>query len=104
ASQQQAQGSGKILISNLDFNVTEADLRDLFSQVGPVSRATLNFGPTGKSKGTGEVHFRNASHAKVALDKYNNVTLDNRPMRIEVVFNPSAVVPPMMMPTMMAAP
>ncbi|KAJ1803953.1 hypothetical protein LPJ56_005727, partial [Coemansia sp. RSA 2599] len=100
AAQQQNQASGKIIISNLDYGVTADDLRALFNQVGPVSRATLHFGPNGKSKGSGEVTFKNAVHATMAVEKYHGVTLDGRSMKIEVAFNPMAVAP-MMIPSMM---
>ncbi|KAJ2228786.1 hypothetical protein IWW45_006463 [Coemansia sp. RSA 485] len=100
AAQQQNQSSGKIIISNLDYGVTADDLRTLFNQVGPVTRATLHFGPNGKSKGSGEVTFRNAVHATMAVEKYHGVTLDGRAMKIEVAFNPMAIAP-MMMPSMM---
>ncbi|KAJ2780050.1 hypothetical protein H4R18_003665 [Coemansia javaensis] len=104
AQQQQHQGDhsgvGKILISNLDFGVTEADLRMLFGQVGPVIRATLHYGPSGKSRGTGEVVFRNPIHATAAVDRYNNVELDNRKMRIEAVGAAPAAMP-MFMPAML---
>ncbi|ORX66522.1 RNA-binding domain-containing protein, partial [Linderina pennispora] len=89
----------KILVGNLDYGVTEADLRELFTQVGPVKRATLNFGPNGRSKGSGEVIFRSSAHAALAVERYHGVTLDGRTMKIEVAYNPMAV--PMMMPTMM---
>ncbi|KAI8319960.1 RNA-binding domain-containing protein, partial [Martensiomyces pterosporus] len=84
--------NGKIIISNLDFGVTEADLRELFSQVGPVRRASLNFGPSGKSKGSGEVQFKNPAHAALAVERYHGVTLDGRTMKIELAFNPMAQV------------
>ncbi|PVU95480.1 hypothetical protein BB561_001797 [Smittium simulii] len=69
---------GKILISNLDYKVTEADLRELFQQIGGVRKAALNFDSRGKSKGNGEVIFSKASDAYRALEKYNGVTLDGR--------------------------
>ncbi|OMJ25797.1 Aly/REF export factor 2 [Smittium culicis] len=100
---------GKVLISNLDFKVTEADLRELFQQVGSVRKATLNFDSRGKSKGNGEVWFSKVSDSYRAVEKYNGVTLDGRPMKIEVVVPsvnplqmqmPIPVPVPMMMPNM----
>ncbi|PVU87691.1 hypothetical protein BB560_006451 [Smittium megazygosporum] len=96
---------GKILISNLDYKVTESDLRELFQQIGTVRKATLNFDHRGRSKGNGEVVFSKESEAYRALEKYNGVTLDGRPMKIEVVVMPNAgmqvpvpVPVPMIMP------
>ncbi|KAJ2851297.1 hypothetical protein IWW36_001194 [Coemansia brasiliensis] len=100
--QQQTRGPGKILISNLDYGVTEADLRALFQQIGPLSRVTLNYNRKGTSNGSGEVVFKNASHAQVAYDRYHDVELDHRKMRIEVVASSVApAVVPMIIPQMM---
>ncbi|KAJ2759544.1 RNA-binding RNA annealing protein, partial [Coemansia nantahalensis] len=98
AAQQKGRGSGKILIGNLDYNVTEADLRALFGQVGPVTKTSINYGPNGKSKGAGEVTFRNAAHANAAYDKYHNLELDGRKMKIEIVGG-AAPAMPVFMPT-----
>ncbi|KAJ1735041.1 hypothetical protein LPJ61_000761 [Coemansia biformis] len=97
AAQHKGRGSGKILIGNLDYGVTEADLRALFGQVGPVARATINYGPNGKSKGAGEVLFKNPAHANAAFDKYHNLELDGRKMKIEIVGG-AAPAMPMFMP------
>ncbi|KAJ2802805.1 hypothetical protein H4R20_003138 [Coemansia guatemalensis] len=107
AQQQQGRSGNKILIGNLDYGVTEADLRALFGQIGQVTRATLNYDRNGRSKGTGEVVFRSSSHAKMAVDKYHNVELDNRKMKIEVAYNPMPNMPmamPAMLPQMFAQP
>ncbi|OLY81778.1 THO complex subunit 4A [Smittium mucronatum] len=98
---------GKILISNLDYKVTEADLKELFQQIGSVRKATLNFDSRGKSKGNGEVWFNKLSDSYRAVEKYNGVTLDGRPMKIEVVVSSAAPVQmqipvPVPMPMMMS--
>jgi len=83
----------KILISNLDFNVTEADLKELFeTRVGPLRRVALNYDATGKSKGSATIQFSRARDAAVAYDKYHNVTLDGRAMKIEILLNPTAAL------------
>ncbi|KAJ2083545.1 hypothetical protein H4R24_000708 [Coemansia sp. RSA 988] len=107
AQQQHGRSGNKIIIGNLDYGVTEADLRALFGQIGQVVRATLNYDRNGRSKGTGEVIFRNASHASMAVDKYHNVELDNRKMKIEVAYNPISNMPmamPAVLPQMFSQP
>ncbi|KAJ2003019.1 hypothetical protein GGI04_003115 [Coemansia thaxteri] len=108
AAQQQQQlggASGRIHISNLDFAVSEADLRELFGQVGHVNKAILHCKRDGTSNGTGEVQFRNPAHAAQAVEKYHGMTLDGRPMKIETAFNPLLAAASMMMPAaMMPAP
>ncbi|KAJ1974225.1 RNA-binding RNA annealing protein, partial [Dimargaris xerosporica] len=71
-----ASNSSQIIVTNLDYNVTSKDLRDLFSQIGPVTRANLNFDQKGQSKGTADVHFARRNDAVRAVATYNNVTLD----------------------------
>ncbi|KAJ1774831.1 hypothetical protein LPJ77_000444 [Coemansia sp. RSA 2523] len=93
--------SGKILINNLDYGVTEADLRELFQQVGALSKVALNFNRRGTSSGSGMVIFKNPAHAQSAYNRYNNVELDHRKMLIEVVGGGAASgVVPMVVPMM----
>jgi THO complex subunit 4 len=80
----------KILISNLAYGVTSKDLKDLFKDIGPVKSAAINFLPNGKSKGNGQVIFVRTNDAKRAINKYNNVELDGRAMKIEMVLSSSA--------------
>lgn len=82
----------KILISNLAYKVTSKDLKDLFKDIGPVKSSAINFLPNGKSKGTGQVAFVRSNDAKRAFNKYNNVELDGRPMKIEMVLSASAAL------------
>jgi len=81
----------KILVSNLEYKVTSKDLKDLFKDIGPVKSSAINYLPNGKSKGTGQVVFVRSNDAKRAINKYNNVELDGRPMKIEMVLNPFAL-------------
>ncbi|KAJ2615686.1 hypothetical protein H4S08_001132 [Coemansia sp. RSA 1365] len=107
AQQQQGRSGNKILIGNLDYGVTEGDLRALFGQIGHVTRATLNHDRNGRSNGTGEVVFKDSSHAALAVKKYHNVELDNRKMKIEVAYNPMPnmqMAMPAMLPQMFAQP
>lgn len=75
----------KLLISNLDFNVTEDDIKELFSTCGPVLRHKLHYDRSGRSEGTAEVIFQNRTDAQKALQKFNNVALDGKKMTIELV-------------------
>ncbi|ORX43269.1 RNA-binding domain-containing protein [Piromyces finnis] len=80
----------KIMISNLEYKVTEKDLRELFNDIGPIRSVSLNFDHNGRSKGSGQVVFVRKADAKRASDKYNNVTLDGRAMKIEIVLSSAA--------------
>ncbi|XP_010237990.1 THO complex subunit 4B isoform X1 [Brachypodium distachyon] len=75
----------RLYISNLDYNVSNEDIKDLFSELGEVMRYSINYDKSGRSKGTAEVVFSTRSAARAAVNKYNNVHLDGKPMKIEVV-------------------
>ena len=74
----------KLYISNLDFGVTNEDIKELFTEFGRVRRYGVNFAQGGQSLGTAEVQYENRSSALRAIQKYNNVPLDGRPMKLAV--------------------
>jgi len=75
----------KLLVSNLDFNVTEKDIKDLFSTVARLKKSSLNYGPNGKSKGSGEVIFYNRADALAAMREYSGMKLDGRELQLEII-------------------
>ena len=81
--QQQSQAT-KLYISNLDFGVTNQDVKELFSEFGPMVRYGVNHSAAGRSVGSAEVFFKNKISAIKAMQKYNGVTLDGRPMKLEI--------------------
>lgn len=60
-------------------------LQDLFESIGDVKRANVNFDKSGRSLGTATVVFSRRGDAVAALKKYNNVPLDDQPMKISLV-------------------
>ncbi|TYI86543.1 hypothetical protein E1A91_D04G071300v1 [Gossypium mustelinum] len=77
----------KLYISNLDYGVSNEDIKVLFSEVGDLKRYSINYDKSGRSK----------ADALAAIKRYNNVQLDGKPMTIELVganVVMSASVPP----------
>ncbi|KAL3527459.1 hypothetical protein ACH5RR_012115 [Cinchona calisaya] len=75
----------KLYVSNLDAGVTNEDIRELFSEIGGLIRYAIHFDKNGRPTGSAEVLFARRSDAFQALRRYNNVQLDGKPMKIEIV-------------------
>lgn len=84
----------RLHVSNLHFNVSNDDVRELFSEVGQLRKAVIHYDKSGRSLGTAEVIFATRDAAVRAIKKYNNLPLDGRPMIITMVPSQTSVRSP----------
>ncbi|KAK3132113.1 hypothetical protein QOZ80_6AG0515980 [Eleusine coracana subsp. coracana] len=75
----------KLYISNLHYGVTKEDLKELFSEMGHLKHCAVHYDSNRRPTGSAEVIFTRRSEALQALKRYNNVRLDGKPMKIEVI-------------------
>jgi len=90
------QPADKIIVSNLPPDVNEVQVKELFhTTVGPLKDVTLHYDSQGRSKGVAAVHFQRRGDGTKAFQQYNNRLIDGkRPMKIEIVLDPSRPAPP----------
>ena len=72
-----------LYVGNLDYGVSEKDLRDLFAEYGTVSSAKIIMDKfSGRSKGFGFVEMENQDEAKKAIQELNGATVESRQLTV----------------------
>ncbi|OJJ49208.1 hypothetical protein ASPZODRAFT_59811 [Penicilliopsis zonata CBS 506.65] len=74
-----------IYVRNLPWSTCNEDLVDLFTTIGKVERAEIQYEPNGRSRGTGVVQFDNAETAETAIAKFTGYQYGGRPLGITFV-------------------
>lgn len=73
----------KLFISNLDFEVTTDQLRDMFLEFGPcVSVVIASDRETKRSKGFAFIEMENEEDAAKSIEALNNKLINGRPMKV----------------------
>ena len=81
----------KLYIGNLPFNVTQAQLEDLFRQAGEVVDVYLATDRyTSKSSGFAFVHMATEEEGRKAIELFHGYSLSDRPMTVQEVKNSEA--------------
>lgn len=72
-----------LYISNLSYNITDADLRDLFADYGDiVSAKVITDRETGRSRGFGFVELSDDELAKKAIEELNQASYDEKVINV----------------------
>ena len=74
-----------IYISNLSYDVTDADLKELFEEYGEVSSAKVIMDrETGRSRGFGFVEMPENEQGQKAIDELNQAEYDGKVISVNV--------------------
>jgi hypothetical protein len=72
-----------LYVGNISFRATEDEVKELFSQFGPISSSKFNYDrETGKSKGFAFVEYENHESARAAINALNGRVLHERPLKV----------------------
>jgi len=87
------ESGSQIIVSNLDPDVTEDDVKDIFTQIGTVKFVKLIYDKNGVSQGSAEVQFRSKDDAEKAVTEYNEAEVDGRTMYLKIIADVVAGAP-----------
>ncbi|HWX40924.1 MAG TPA: RNA-binding protein [Blastocatellia bacterium] len=76
--------AAKLLVSNVSYDTTSDELRDLFSEAGQVESCVLLTDPdTGQSSGIAFIKMNSAAAAEAAIAKFNGQELRGRTLMVK---------------------
>jgi len=75
----------KLYVGNLPYNTVDADLQNLFSEVGTVKSAqVIKDRESGRSKGFGFVEMSSSDEANTAITKFHGKDFNGRPLTVNL--------------------
>nr|XP_036579668.1 rnp domain-containing protein [Colletotrichum truncatum]KAF6787277.1 rnp domain-containing protein [Colletotrichum truncatum] len=77
--------SETIYVRNLPWSTSNEDLVELFTTIGKVEQAEIQYEPSGRSRGTGVVRFDSADTAETAIAKFQGYQYGGRPLGLSFV-------------------
>ncbi|CAN8104977.1 unnamed protein product [Discula destructiva] len=77
--------SETIFVRNLPWSTSNEDLVELFSTIGDVKQAEIQYEPSGRSRGTGVVRFDAAETADTAIAKFSGYSYGGRQLGLSFV-------------------
>ena len=69
-----------LILPQLPWSTSNDDLVELFSTIGKVDQAEIQYEPSGRSRGSGVVRFDTADTAETAIAKFQGYQYGGRPL------------------------
>ncbi|KAI6779667.1 RNA-binding domain-containing protein [Emericellopsis cladophorae] len=77
--------SETIYVRNLPWSTSNDDLVELFTTIGKVEQAEIQYEPSGRSRGSGVVRFDSADTSDTAIAKFQGYQYGGRPLNLSFV-------------------
>ncbi|KAJ5322721.1 RNA binding protein [Penicillium brevicompactum] len=75
----------KVRVENLHYDITEGELDDLFSQIGPVSDLTMSYDRSGRSEGVAYITYARLKDAHTSIQEYDGANAKGQPIRLSLI-------------------
>ncbi|KAG6089680.1 hypothetical protein E4U15_001943 [Claviceps sp. LM218 group G6] len=75
----------KLRVENIHYDLTEEDLDELFSRIGPVSKLNLRYDRAGRSEGTAYVTYDRKEHAEEAVRQFDGANANGQPIKLKLL-------------------
>ncbi|EEQ28824.1 RNA binding domain-containing protein [Microsporum canis CBS 113480] len=77
----------KIRVNNIHYDLTQEDLEELFTRIGPVHSVSLLYDRAGRSEGVAFVTYKRLSDAQTAIQEFDGANAKGQPIRLSLVTN-----------------
>jgi len=78
-------GSTKVKISNLDYEVNDDELTALFENSGGLVKAKVHYDKSGRSNGVATVEFSSYEEAQAVVEEFGGVELDGKILEVSLL-------------------
>ncbi|KKZ67951.1 hypothetical protein EMCG_06383 [[Emmonsia] crescens] len=82
---EQPQTGAKIRVSNLHYDLTEEDLEDLFTRIGPINTLSLRYDRAGRSEGVAFVTYKRLVDAQTAIREFDGANAKGQPITLTLM-------------------
>ncbi|KAF3480084.1 RNA binding domain-containing protein [Arthroderma uncinatum] len=75
----------KVRVNNIHYDLTQEDLEELFTRIGPVNSVSLLYDRAGRSEGIAFVTYKRLSDAQTAIQEFDGANAKGQPIRLSLV-------------------
>ncbi|EFW13822.1 RNA binding protein [Coccidioides posadasii str. Silveira] len=82
---EQSSSGAKLRVNNLHYDITEEDLRGLFTGIGPILSLSLVYDRAGRSEGVAFVTYKRLVDAQTAIREFDGANAKGQPIRVTLL-------------------